>query len=212
MEVLIRVCIALILVACRPTRIDDSDCANPPFKTTVDWYRPPPESLRATPSSQQVPGELITPVAEAKRDKAAIYLGQRDSVALTGMWARELVGASDADNVLESLIEQRKDKLEVFKAHPPAFKDPFRNEAIEQVKREIAEYSRWRRRLNPYLIKAVSLNSEGTGFHATLVGNTLLVDQISAVGRRQVPMIKLPIVAFLPIKPDNIYTSFTTFR
>jgi hypothetical protein len=152
-------------------------------------------------------------VALNKRDEALTFLGDDDVVAITPAQARDLTAlATNLDETLDSLIERRQGKLRILETDPAQLTQPGHSDTVARLQRQIADYKTWRHNLRPYLLKGVSLNDQGLGFHATLYGKTLFVDQISAVGDKQVPMQNMSIVAFLPCRPDKIYTTFTTFR
>lgn len=192
--------------------IDRRELAKPPFTTAVDWHKPPPGDLKMSSTSPVVPTELITGVLKPKREEATTLLGQADIISINATQTRDLAGLRDPDTILGSLITKKKDRLHFFQSHPaPAFAEKQHRDVIENLRREIAQYRAWRHRLKPYLIKAVALNLEGRGFNGTLVGKTLFVDQITPI-HGKVPMKRMPVVGFLPLHPNKIYTTFTTFE
>lgn len=178
-----------------------------PFSSSVDWYNPPPDGGPLPPNAEAVPQELIVPVHGPRRAEATLLLGRANVIAFEPTHAREIAEPIDPDTVLHALIAEIETKLRIFRSNPA----PGDAELVEKLQRRISRYRAWHQRLTPHLIKAVSLNSHGSGFHGTLVEDTLFLDQIAAV-RRPVPMLKMPIIAFLPRKPNKVYTTFTTFQ
>lgn len=192
--------------------LEISEHPGQPFSTTVDWYKPPAKATTLAADLPDIPAELMIPVLKEEREGATTLLGGRDIILLQNDQARELTGVSDVDASLRRLTERWEGTLRILESDPSQLQQLGHDETVGILRARIEHYKAWQNCLSPYLIKAVSLNEQGLGYHGTLVGNVLFVDQICAVGEAAVPMKRMPIVAFLPRRPDAIYTTFTTFR
>lgn len=180
-----------------------------PFSNKTEWYKPEPAGLKPLKHWSEIVRELMAAVVSDKRVQAAKMLGADDVVSLSETQATDLSGLLHPDKILDNLVKDREQGIAFLQSDPSWLKHDGVPAGIRRRKQEIIEYRAWRHRLCPYLIKAVSLNPDGLGFHAKLAGQTLFVDQITPVPDHPIPMINMPIVAFLPVKPDKIYTSFT---
>jgi len=203
-----------------------TDSVPDPFSTTVDWYSRPPKGSVGS-DSIAVPRELMQSVLEEKRAEAAKLLGDASAIPIDATQARELARLENPDVLLDGLLKNLRGGIKNLEEIARETRADFnkgtgfnideynwqQNQAsnrrgLEDRKRNLAKYLAWYHQLTPYLLKAVSLDDEGLGFHGTLVGRVLYVDQITPVTRK-VPMRRMPVVAFLPFKPEKIYTSFT---
>jgi hypothetical protein len=186
------------------------------WTSTVDWYKPPPNDFPDFRYGTGIPFELIKGVDPRRIDEAIALLGDADILQLTEEQAAQLSFARDPDAVLRSLMKQRVDKLRFSLEHPIDVKKSSKQTvaihqiAADELKSDIKKFREWEHRLKPYLIKAVTLGGT-TPFGARLVSEDLLVVQIG-VGQHPVPMKRMPVVAFLPMKPRRIYNDIEMMK
>ncbi|HEY4284333.1 MAG TPA: hypothetical protein VGM62_14815 [Chthoniobacterales bacterium] len=180
------------------------------FSTRAEWYNPEPDDLKPPQHWSEIPREVIAAVMPDKHTEAAAWLGENDVISLSDTQTRSLGCPVHPDETLKGLIKDREGRVTLLESS--YLNDKNARILLRNLKQEVADYTAWRGQLRPYLIKAVSLNPQGLGFHAKFADKTLFLDQITPIGDTPVPMINMPVVAFLPVKPDKIYTSFTTVR
>ena len=184
------------------------------FSSTVDWWKPPPRIFQSN-ECITIPRELVRGVAASVFDDAVALLRNKDAVELTREEARRLAPNRDPNQLIEVLIEQKKKDLRFLSEHPaesfPGPKAELKEAKASEQRRtkklnsEIKQFEQWKHLLKPYLIKAVTLQGI-EGFVADFCGDDLLVEQMS-LGGAPLPMKRMPVVAFLPKKPQRIYTS-----
>lgn len=192
--------------------------SGPAFTMTVDWYKPAPSDEYFRNSflkGFQIPGELFVAVPFSLRDEATVLLGDNDIIPLTKEQAKQLSAAIDPSKIVQSITTEKREKLRFFSK--PERLTGSRGRQREEVKAgfqysinhlssEIQELERWHH-LQPYLIKAVGLETGGSFFGWQSISEDELMIVHGALGSHPVPMERRPVVAFLPRKPRKIYTA-----
>lgn len=181
----------------------------------IDWYNPPPQEYSGVAAEILMPTELISGVYPDRIEEATAILGRAIIMEITRGQATYLASVGDPAVVIAKQLEDAKTKMQVFierhrRGHQDKPKevreqlDDSDQQVIEKLKREIAGYEQWKADVKPYLIKAVSLGGGSGPFFGALVGDKLFVSHV-AVGRGLVEMKRMPVVAYLPKKPQHIY-------
>ena len=101
--------------------------------------------------------------------------------------------SDDPDSLAGSLIKKKTDMLQSGRYMP------------EELNSQIATLREWEHQLKPYLIKAVALR-ETELFEGTFFSEDLLIYQ-GVMGHHPLPMMRMPVVAFLPEKPRHVYNA-----
>lgn len=204
----------------RGQRIADAlhaESSGPVYTTTVDWYKPPPDTWTGA-EYVEIPHQLLAPVPEALREEATALLGEEDSVALTTEKAARFASAIDPKAVLQSNIQEKTQELRSYQDHPLNETDVLKRYGADELKEEklqrhnimkrlaseIERSQQWENQLRPYLIKAVVLKAGGY-FGGAFFSDDLLV-HFEAMGSKAAPMERRPVIAFLPKKPRTVYT------
>jgi len=84
-----------------------------------------------------------------------------------------------------------------------------RQQIIDGLNAEIKKFQDWEHRLKPYVVKAVTLKGT-SGFDGRYIGEDLLIYQ-GIRSKHPLPMTRMPVVAFLPKKPNKIYTRVSIY-
>ncbi|HWM23627.1 MAG TPA: hypothetical protein VNP98_02290 [Chthoniobacterales bacterium] len=192
-----------------------AEATNPVFRTTVEWYKPPPESFDLS-RGVRLPYQLFDAVPVALIEEATALLGDEDVIPLTTQQVTRFSSAVDPDAVLDTKIEEAKKKLLFFQENPVDLtllkqygmsgeeQEERRRRMMEDLATEIKCLQEWERQLKPYLVKAVALQAGGY-FSGVFVSQDLVIG-FGAMGSHPVPMERRAVVAFLPKKPRHVYT------
>lgn len=189
--------------------------------TGVDWYNPPPKHFEGAEAELSIPTELIGGVYPYRINEAIALLRNANIIEITSEQAKQLSFVGDPGRVLQILLHERRTKLDFLLARPPK-RDRYPREVwssveataqsnLRDLEKEIVEYERWQGSLKPYLIKAVSLGGTTAPFSAGIVRNNLFVSHI-ALGDHPLPMRRMPVVAYLPRKPETVYHVLSRMR
>ena len=187
------------------------------FTTTVDWYKPPPDTVK-TDGGVEIPRQFFAPVREPFRPEATARLVDGDSIALTIEQATRFSHAVDPNAVLQLSIQERMQKLRFFRDHPVNKADVLNRHGADELEKqesqhkqtmdrlsaEITQLGQWENQLKPYLIRAVVLKAGGS-FSGAFFSDDLLI-AYQALGSAPASMERRPVVAFLPKKPRTVYT------
>jgi hypothetical protein len=194
-------------------------CASQIWSSTVDWYHPPPLSLKPSNADIALSGALFISVPVRFREGAIARLGEKDVISLTRKECEALSVPWDAAPLLHSEIKEKQEKLSFFLAHPldeDSLRSAGHNEqAIVQIRKShqgtidslrsaIVSLQRLEGTLRPYLAKAVALNETTGLFCGTLAADSLVIVH-GCLGDHPMPMKKVPVVVFLPRKPEHVY-------
>jgi len=219
---LLRVVWHLSLAAAFSSVLGEQDV---PWTKTSDWFRPPPASEQrfglASWLQDKVPNEFVYAIRPSLREKAMKLLADREIVPLSSRDCRELSCPGDVDRKLDDLIAKDGRLLYRMFNPPPLGRIPQhytdetkrkiateQRDTIARLQAEIAKLEGWRGRLHPLLAKAVALDESKSGpfvgFSAQLSGDALLIHHASE-GDRSLPMENVPVVVFLPRKPNIVY-------
>jgi hypothetical protein len=76
---------------------------------------------------------------------------------------------------------------------------------IDSLRGEVVRLQQLQGKLEPYLAKGVALNERTGLFCGTLTSNLSLVLVHGCLGNQPVPMVEVPVVAFLPRPPQRVY-------
>jgi hypothetical protein len=161
------------------------------FSSTVDWYRPSPEEFQLREDYERLPDGLVIKIPAPRRDEATTLLDNVDILELTKEQAAHLATANP-DELIESAIKQAIEALQSG-SYP-----------LNYLKVDVATLQKWRNELKPYLIKAVALDDLNR-FEAGYYIDDLIVYQ-GVMGHHPNPMMRMPVIAFLPKKPTHVYT------
>jgi hypothetical protein len=185
------------------------------WTSTADWFKPPPKSL-VDRQGLGIPNVLILSVPPSERKQAAAVLATHDFLALTQEQAQHFAPGIDPDSILDSLIKEKKRKLSFFLEHPVKSNGlsasqleqarASRESIIANLNSDIERFSKWKHHVAPFLIKGVALWEKTGAFFGTFVSGTLILHHAS-LGDTAAPMKNVPVVAFLPRRPQAIYTS-----
>lgn len=91
-----------------------AEATNAVFSSTVEWYKPPPESFDLS-RGVRLPHHLFDAVPVALIEEATALLGDEDIIPLTTQQVTRFSCAIDPDAVLDTRIEEAKKKLLFFK-------------------------------------------------------------------------------------------------
>jgi len=194
-------------------------CASQIWSSTVDWYHPPPVTLKPSNADIAISGALFISVPLPFREGAIASLGEKDVIPLTKKECEALSVPWDPAPLLHSEIKEKQEKLRFFLEHPldeDSLRSVGHNEqalvqirkshqgSIDSLRAEIVSLQRLEGTLRPYLAKAVALN-EATGlFCGTLAADSLIIVH-GCLGAHPMAMKKVPLVVFLPRKPQHVY-------
>lgn len=188
----------------------------------VDWYHPPPEKYRGVEAEISIPTELIGGVYPYRMEEATALLGNAEIIEISKEQANHLSFVGDPRVVVQGLLKERRKKLDFLFKHPPHSRERYTPDTWEQilvtrqrviagVERDIKNYEEWQKGLKPYLIKAVSLGGGTVPFFGGIVSDTLFISHVG-VGQGPLPMKRMPVVAYLPGKPQHIYHVLSGMR
>jgi|GEM_PF-2986272 len=195
-----------------------NNSAHSVFTTTVDWYKPIPRSFNPD-RGVALPSQLFSAVPIPLREEATLLLGPADIIPLTAEQVARFSSETDPNSVLQTKIQQAKEKLRFFEEKGPVDPELVKRygkhvmdewkqsdqRIMEDLKREIRQLGELEHRLKPYLIKGVALEAGGY-FSGTLISDDIVV-RFEAMGSHAVPMARCPVVAFLPQRPHKVYTT-----
>lgn len=181
------------------------------------WYKPPPPTLDPN-LGISVPGGLIEPVLKSTRQQAGLRLRNQNLCALSNEEAREFAGIDNAEGILEDEIASLLNSLQTI-AESPIEPEQFpktdaneleimrqrRLDNIKSLRAEIDVLTTWKYKLQPYLVKSMEAQPRGV-FGGTLLGDTLLIVSGPIHGGATIQR-RCPVVVFLPIQPQRIYTA-----
>lgn len=198
-----------------------------PFASTVDWFKPVPAAFVASKRTTLYE-QLITAIPHRLHAEAVRLLGNASAVELTKQRAKYFDASSDPDRILRARIHDDVKRLNQAKQSVIKLKGRSNTDEasvrearvllegnqwlIGKYADEIATYRSWLGRMKPYLLKAVTLASradvERAGFSGELSTNDVLIIHPSA-GNKKLPMKRMPVVVYLPMKPQHVYTAVT---
>jgi hypothetical protein len=161
------------------------------FSSTVDWYRPSPEEFQLREDYSRLPDGLVIKVSAPFRDEATTLLDNVDILELTKEQAAHFAGANP-ERLIESAIKTTIEGIQ-SKQYPAGL-----------LKVDVATLQKWRTELKPYLIKAVALDDLNR-FDGGYYSDDLVIYQ-GVMGHHPKPMMRMPVIAFLPKKPTHVYT------
>jgi hypothetical protein len=195
----------------------------PVLISTVDWYKPPARDPENFPPAQRafIYPELVQVVPVKLRREAAARLANAEILELTRDQARYFGFRVEADTALRSVIQGETKEIHTYQKHSEELKargSP--SLSADQIKRDIRigeelikenvgvirQYEEWMGRLKPYLIRAVGLFDE-QNFDGYLISHDLILyfGTTPRPGQR-LAMKRMPAVAYLPIKPQRVFT------
>ena len=210
-----------------------SDTANSdPAISKVDWYKPRPANLNVK-GYATVYNELIVAVPARLHGEAIAALRTSDLIELTEAQARHF-GFQEDPNAALRVINQRSARdiwgsqalIKEMNARKNEYSPHELQEAVQgqlalirDKKAEINRYQAWMGRLKPYLIKAVTFQEthnaykpyQREDFDGIFGADNLVIYFGSAgvTGNVRFKMIRIPVVAYLPKKPQHVYTEMT---
>lgn len=181
---------------------------------TGDWYNPPPKEYRGVAAELLIPTELICAVYAYRMEEATAILGSATMIEITKERATYLAAVGDPGTTIPKELNEAKEQLQYFverrrRGHhnrPKKIReqlDVSDERIIEELKREITGYEQWGKDAKPYLIKAVVGGGSGIYFGAT-VADKLFLTHV-AVGQGPLEIKRMPVVAYLPKRPQYVY-------
>jgi hypothetical protein len=213
--------------------IAGSDAARgEPVISKVDWYKPRPDNVD-TRGYATVYNDLMIAVPDRLHREAIAVLGNSDLVELRKEQAKHFGFRAEPDSVLRSLIQQSTQDIrqsQKFAANVKTRRTEYsvlefkkavegQQSLIKDSNAEIKRYQEWMGRLRPYLIRSVTFR-ESHDAHKVgqredfdgIIGSGNLVIYFGSSGvtsNSRFRMIRMPVVAYLPIKPRHVYTEMT---
>lgn len=195
------------------------------FITTADWYKPPSENLGRTRA--EIDHDLIKGVPSHLHRESIALLGDAAVIDLTKEQAKHFGFQAEPDSILRTLIQNKAKGLRQLHAwladvkegrtpySPSQAKKVVENQqsSVKRDNAEIKQCQQWIGQLKPYLIKSVTLQNTGEprgvggteGFDGYLTARDLVI-VFGTVGTQPVIMVRMPVVAYLPMKPRHVYT------
>jgi hypothetical protein len=195
----------------------------------VDWYKPLPDTVY-TRGWATIYNDVTLAVPERLHHEAAGLLGNADFVELTKEQAKHFGFRTEPDAVLRSLMRKSKQSLAAAKGGRNPYESPTKHDtalyleakqsSIDEYTAEIKRYQKWMGRLKPYLIKSVAIQETHDYLRVRkwredfdgILGSKDLVIYFGSprvIGDLRFKMIRMPVVAYLPVKPRHVYTEIT---
>jgi hypothetical protein len=192
---------------------------------TVDWYKPPRHDPEETPSSERlaIPTNLIEGLPRRLHREAITLLGDADVVEITKEQAKHFSAPVEPDSVLRSLIQKNKKEIQRYQNNIAELKSgrsqhyssaqakmdaKIDEDLITENNVENRQYKSWMGGLKPYLIKAVAFSYDQQNFSGYLISNDLVITFGAVLdGPGTLSMKRMPAVAYLPKKPQRVFTN-----
>jgi hypothetical protein len=196
---------------------------------TIDWYKEPPPKFGST-GFAEVYHELIVGVPAPLHGEAIALLGRADVVEITDSQSKHFGFHGEPSSILRSVVQENTKELhryekrivELRKGDPNLSPAEIKSEVksfeqlVLQARARIKEYERWQFRMKPYLVKSVALQNlheprrlqEPEHFSGNITPKGLVII-FGTVGKQPVKIIKMPVIAYLPYKPSNVYTELS---